>query len=110
MLDTIPRGLRPPYLDAQTHRFRARIAADDKTAGESFAAAASRFRELGIVFWLAVTQLEHGEWLVARGREDEARPLLDEAGEIFEQLQATPWLKRLSIVASRSGVAAGVSA
>ena len=38
------------------------------------------FRELGVVFWLAVTLLEHGELIG-----DTA--LLDEAREIFEQLR-----------------------
>ena len=61
---------------------------------ERFRAAAALFREFGIVFHLAVAQLEHGEWLAAQGRSDEAQPLLAEARETFERLQATPWLER----------------
>jgi thioesterase domain-containing protein len=91
-VDAVPPGLRSPYLEAQTHRFRARRDGDD--AG--FEAAAARFRELGIPFWLAVTLLEHGEALVSDGRSDEAQPLLAEARELFEQLGAKPWLERLA--------------
>ena len=39
--------------------------------------------------------LEHGEWLAAHERLDHAQPLLEEAREIFERLQAAPWLERL---------------
>ena len=63
------------------------------------------FREHGLTFLLAITQLEHGEWLAGQGRADDAGALLAEAREIFERLEATPWLER----AGRS-VEAGVSA
>jgi class 3 adenylate cyclase/predicted ATPase len=95
-VDAAPPGLRPPYLEAQAQRFRARLAGTDGAAEIAFAAAEALFRELGIVFWLAVTQLEHGEWLLAAGRADEAVPLLDEARETFERLKAVPWLERLA--------------
>jgi hypothetical protein len=84
-------GVRPPYLEAHALRFRARLR---DAADEHFTAAAERFRALEIPFWLAVTLLEHGEWLVAQDRPEEAEPLLDEAREIFERLEATPWLER----------------
>ena len=48
---------------------------------------------------MAVTELEHGEWLVAQGRGDEAEQLLAEAREIFERLEAKPWLERLDTAA-----------
>ena len=57
--------------------------APSEAAIEHYEAAAKRFRELGVVFWLAVTLLEHGEL-----SGDTA--LLDEAREIFEQLRARP--------------------
>jgi hypothetical protein len=47
-------------------------------------------------FYLAVTQLEHAEWLVTQDRPEEAEPLLGDARETFERLQATPWLDRLA--------------
>ncbi|MFN8232399.1 MAG: hypothetical protein U0V56_02580 [Actinomycetota bacterium] len=46
-------------------------------------------------FWMGVTLLEHGEWLMGQGRPHDAEPLLDEARGIFERLRATPWIDRL---------------
>jgi len=61
----------------------------------SFTAAASQLRALELPFHLAVVLLEHGEWLAARGRPDDAAPLLAEAREIFDRLEAAPWLARV---------------
>ena len=97
-VEELPRGFRPPYLEAHVHRFRAGL--DGEETG--FEAAASRFRELGMPFWVAVTQLEHAELL---GSGSEAERLLAEAREIFERLEATPWLERAG-----AQVAAEVSA
>jgi hypothetical protein len=41
-----------------------------------------------------VTQVEYGEWLVKERRGEEAGAHLDEAREIFERLEARPWLER----------------
>jgi tetratricopeptide (TPR) repeat protein len=95
-VETLPPGLRPPFLEAQAQRFRARM--NDEEAG--FKTAAGGFREYNFPFWLAVTELEHGEWLVAHDRPGDAESLLGEAREIFERLEATPWLER----ALRAGV------
>jgi hypothetical protein len=57
------------------------------------------FRELETPFWLAVALLESAEWLVNEGRAEDAKPLLDEARELFERLRATPWLSRVEAVA-----------
>jgi class 3 adenylate cyclase/tetratricopeptide (TPR) repeat protein len=83
-IESVPPGRRSPYLGAQAQRFRARIGGDEAR----YTAAADRFRELGVVFWLAVTLLEHGE---LTGDEES----LAEAREIFDELNATPWLERL---------------
>ncbi len=88
LVETVPPGTRPPYLDAQAKRFRARMAGDP--AG--YEAAAAGFHALEIPFWLAVTLLEHGE---LTGSEES----LDEAREIFERLEATPWLERVAAAA-----------
>jgi len=96
-IDAIPPGLRPPYLTAQADRFRALLAGPQESAESGFQAAEAGFREIGVAFWLAVTLLQHGEWLVARGRLDGAAPLLAEARETFERLEATPWLDRLGL-------------
>jgi tetratricopeptide (TPR) repeat protein len=103
-----PGELRPS-LRAQAARFRAKLAAarDEVAAVESgFKTAASIFREFGIVFWLAVTLLEHGEWLVGQQRSADAEPLLAEAREIFERLEAAPWLERVERVGGAAKVPA----
>jgi hypothetical protein len=51
-----------------------------------------------MTFWLALTELEHAELLAQQGRGAEAEPLLAEAREIFERLEAKPWLERASAV------------
>ena len=60
------------------------------------------FRELAVPFYLAVTQLEHSEWLVGQGRAEEAEPLLSEARETFERLEARPWLERVEATTGSS--------
>ena len=84
-IEAIPAGRRPPYLDAQALRFRAKLIGD----GAGLDAAATRFRELQLPFHLAVTLLEQAEL-----GSSEAEPLLAEATEIFERLEAMPWLER----------------
>jgi class 3 adenylate cyclase/predicted ATPase len=89
---------RTHSLQAQEARLRARLAAarEERDGVEPrYKRAAALFRELGTPFWLAVTLLEHGEWLVSSQRGEEAAPLLDEAREIFERLRARPWLERV---------------
>ncbi len=83
MADGLRPGQRPPLLEAHAHRFRSKLGCDES----GYRAAEGFFRELGMPFWLAVTQLEHAE---ATGDE----PLRAEAREIFERLGATPWLER----------------
>jgi hypothetical protein len=87
-IEAIPLGRRPPYLEAHRHRFRARLSGDPT----EFETAIARFREIGIPFWLAVAQLEQAE---ALGGGSETEPLLAEARETFERLEAKPWLERL---------------
>ena len=103
----IIEGLRPgelgPFLRAQGQRLRARLDAQrgqDEAVDERFRAAAAEFRELGTPFWLAVTLLEHAEWLVRNGRGDEASALIPEGRTIFDQLGAVPWLARLEALAA----------
>ncbi len=102
LIERIPRGKLPHFLQAHDMRFRARLAAlrglmDEVESG--FKGGAGLFREIGVPFYMAVTELEHAEWLAEQGRVDDAKPLLDEAREIFERLKAAPWLERLRKVA-----------
>jgi predicted ATPase/class 3 adenylate cyclase len=102
----IPESLDPgqltPFLQAQTARLRARVDAargQEQRVDEGFRSAASLFREFGLVFYLAVSQLEHAEWLAGQGRSEDAQLLLVEARETFAQSRATPWLERAANVA-----------
>jgi hypothetical protein len=107
---SMPPGVLPPVLKAQLERFKARVAAvrgEGQAVESGLIAAAGMFRELGVAFSLAVTLLEYGEWLVRQGRREEAEPLLDEAGYVFERLQATPWLDRLALATGRLVAASG---
>ena len=97
VVEALPPGSSPQFLQAQSSRFRARLAARRGDVDESerrFKGATGLFRELALPFYLGVTQLEHGEWLATQGRIDEAEPLLTEAREIFERLEARPWSER----------------
>jgi hypothetical protein len=97
-------GQRSPFLDAQARRLRARLAAgrgQPDRVEPGFKAAAGLLRELGMPFWLGVVLVEHGEWLTAQDREDDAAPLLEEAGAIFERLGARPWSERVARLAGR---------
>jgi predicted ATPase/class 3 adenylate cyclase len=98
IIDQLPDGLRPPLLEATLHRCRARLAGDDPAADREFTAAAARMRELELPFYFAVIQLEHAEWLIERGRRDDAEQLLTQAQGTFERLEAKPWLERLADV------------
>jgi tetratricopeptide (TPR) repeat protein len=100
VIEQMPPGQRPPFLQAQAARLRARLAAvrGDRVGVEArFKAAAGMLRELGIPFWLAVTFLEHAEWLAKEGDGQQAEPLLTEARAIFERLGAQPWLERFAL-------------
>jgi len=97
--EMLPAGVRRPNVEAHAARFRARLLAGEGAADQvdpKFEEAVSVFRRIGSRFWLAVTLLERGEWLLDQGRPEDAGPLLDEAGAIFESLRARPWLERLA--------------
>lgn len=101
IVDTLPPGGSPLFLQAHSARFHARLAArgaDHEEADRLFRRAVALFRELAFPFYFAVTLLEQGEWLVARGRRGKAEPLLAEAREILERLEAKPWLDRVDAV------------
>ena len=98
LVDELSPGLRPPFLEAIAHRFRARLAGDDPGADRHFTLASAQLRALELPFHLAVVQLEYGEWLSAQGRPDDAQPLLAEARGTFERLQAEPWVDRVDSV------------
>ena len=109
LAETLAPGDTGPLIQAQTHRYRALVAAsqDDNSRVEpGFKSAAATFREYGLPFAFACTQLEQAEWLAMQGRAEEAAPLVTESREIFERLRAAPWLQRADALAARSAVVA----
>jgi tetratricopeptide (TPR) repeat protein len=94
-LEALPRGLRPPLLEAVALRFRAQLEPGDPGADPLFIEAAMEFRALGLPFHLAVVELEHAEWLTRQGRAADAEPLFADARETFARLGATPWIDRV---------------
>ncbi len=99
IVERLPPGTRSQFLNAHVDRFRAQLAARSGNAGEAerrFKGAGGLFQELAVPFYLAVTRLEHAEWLTADGRAEEAQPLLAQAREAFEQLGASRWLERVA--------------
>jgi class 3 adenylate cyclase/tetratricopeptide (TPR) repeat protein len=89
-VDGLPKAGRPPFLEAQSRRFRALMAKD----ADGLEAAARLFRDLEAPFPRAVALLEHAE---LTGSEES----LTEAREVFERLDAVPWLERISAPAPR---------
>jgi ATP/maltotriose-dependent transcriptional regulator MalT len=111
-IEALRRGLQPPFIRAQAARFRARLTArrgESDGVEQGFKTAEQIFREYGIPFWLALTQLEHAEWLDGQGRPQGAEPLLTEARETFARLEATPWLERATQGASAGRKAEAVT-
>jgi len=97
MIDSLPAARRTRFLQAHSHRLRAQLAerrGDSHLVQPAFEAAAGRFREVSLPFWLAVTLLQESEWLHAHHRGSEAVALLTESRGIFQRLAATPWLER----------------
>jgi predicted ATPase/class 3 adenylate cyclase len=112
IVDGLPHGHSPQFLQAQSSRFRARLAAGRVAAEEAdrlFRRAAGLFRELAFPFYLALVLLEHGEWLVTQERKEDAEPLLAEAHQLFERLEANPWLERVERLAAPGRVTAVAS-
>src|SRR5581483_656847 len=63
IVEDAPPGLRPPYLAALAQRFRARMAGDDPAADRLYDAAVAQFASLELPYVVAVTSLEHADWL-----------------------------------------------
>lgn len=98
LVEAAPSSDVPPSLRAHAARLRSKLSIsrdEEEGVGEGFARAASLFRELALPFPLAITLLEHSEWLRAEGREAEATSLLAESSRIFDGLKATVWTARV---------------
>ena len=90
-----------PYLAAQALRLGAQL--DDASGPEGLERASAMFRDLGTRYWLAVTQLELAERLIAAGDADAATPVLEVATATFEALGARPWLERARALSASAG-------
>jgi class 3 adenylate cyclase/tetratricopeptide (TPR) repeat protein len=93
-IEALQSGERSPMLAAHAARFRAKLERDLARAEVGFGRAEEVFRGCGLVFPLAVAQLEHAERWAAEGRSADAQALLDAAREAFEHLGALPWVER----------------
>jgi hypothetical protein len=60
-----------------------------------FKSAVGLFRETGVPYWRALSQLEYAEWLVGQGRREEASPSVTEARDTLDRLGAVTWFERL---------------
>ncbi len=98
VVDELHHGELGSFMRAQKARFRARLPEHDAEA--ELREAERLFDEAEMPFYVAATRLERVERLLAAGRGDEARPLLEQARETFERLDARPWLERTAAAAS----------
>ncbi len=93
-------GDRSPMLEANRGRLEARLlvarGGDHRQIERLFRAAEEGFAALGSSAWEAGSAAEHGEWLSAQGRAEDAVSLLSSAMSEFERLRATPWVARVS--------------
>ena len=99
-IESIVRGRRMHVVEAQLARMRARLGDGDPLA--ELETAERIFRDLEVVFFIAVVQTERAEHLIAAGRADEARDVLAEAREVFVGLRAVPWIARVDAAAQRA--------
>jgi class 3 adenylate cyclase/predicted ATPase len=100
-------ALRPaeitPMLRAVGDRARARLSilsGQLERVEADYKGSVGLFREVGAPYWLAVTLVELGEWLLAQGRAQDAEPLLAEAARVFDDLQAHAWAARAAAATS----------
>ncbi len=99
-LDAVATRLTPvlaPTVHALIHRFRARLAALEDRSDDvipNAQAAIDTFQQRQMPFWLAMTRLELGQWLMQRGRGAEAEAMLKQARAAFVELGAHPWVER----------------
>ena len=90
--------VRNDYLAPALARFQPRLAVargDEAAVEDGFRHALELAEASGSPFTHAATRLEYSEWLVERGRSEDAAPHLMEAGAIFRSLRAAPWLERV---------------
>jgi predicted ATPase/class 3 adenylate cyclase len=107
-VERLPRGEQPPSMRARAGAYRARLSAargDESQVDAAYSTAEETFRQLGMQFKLAATQMEHAEWLHSAGRAADADLLIAESRITFVRLGATPWLERSDRLAAEAVIA-----
>jgi tetratricopeptide (TPR) repeat protein len=105
-IEVLRPGELTPFLEGQRARLRALIDArsgSTESVERGFTTAELVLGGHAFVYALAITQLEHAEWLAAQGRMTDAEPLLARSRETFERLEATPWIRRLEAIQAGEG-------
>ena len=106
-IDALMPGQLFAFLRAHSLRLRARLHAGrggDDEVEKNLRGAEALFDEQGLIFALAVTRLEHAEWLVAHERPEDGSLSAAQARQTFEQLGAKPWIERADAVAVEAPV------
>ncbi|HEU4978062.1 MAG TPA: AAA family ATPase, partial [Solirubrobacteraceae bacterium] len=114
LVDEMPPGHRPPYIDAQRERMRALLRAargEDERVEAGLLAAIAALDDLAYPYWRAVTQADLAGWLIGAGRREEAAPLLQQALATLMPLRALPALGRANeLLAAVPGAAVAAAA
>ena len=74
-VESLPRGEQPPSMRALAAGYRARLSAargEESLVEPAYVTAEETFRQLGMQFKLAATQMEHAEWLQSAGKAADA--------------------------------------
>jgi tetratricopeptide (TPR) repeat protein len=101
-----PRSAVTPLLAAHQALYEGLVVlAEGEDPEVELREAIRRLDRYGAGFRLAQAKLSLGTWLADRGRSEEARELLDAAGETFTELRAAPSLAVLTRVRQRAPVA-----
>ena len=93
-------------LQVHAMRFQARLDALEGRHADvqrTLLSVIAMFQQRQMPFWVAVTRLELGEWMVLRGRREEADGLLSDARASFVELAASPWIERVEATAVDAG-------
>jgi tetratricopeptide (TPR) repeat protein len=93
-----PPGHVPPSARGHLARLRGHVHAsrdEHAEAERELTAAVDTFATLEQPYWLAVARAGLAEWLLERGRAEDAAPLLEQAATTFQELRAAPALDRV---------------
>ena len=93
-----PPGHVPPSARGHLARLRGHVHAargEHAEAERELTAAVETFAAVSQPYWLAVARAGLAEWLLERGRDEDAAPLLEQAATTVQELRAAPALDRV---------------